>query len=257
MPNGKQKISMISKNQIKFIHSLEQKKIRDREGLFIAEGPKTVADLMSIYEPVELYATEEWFDKRPTIKQHCTQITEDELHKISFLKHPQQVLGVFPIPHNEIDYNICQNELCLALDGVQDPGNLGTIIRIADWFGISTIFCGEGTADAFNPKVVQATMGSIARVKIVNVNLCELLDKLPNSIPTYATSLNGRNIYDQQLSTNGLIIMGNEGNGISSEVMSKVNHTILIPNYSQANGIDSLNVAIATALTCAEFRRNK
>ena len=248
---------MISKNQIKFIHSLELKKTRDREGLFIAEGPKTVADLMSIYEPVELYATEEWFANRPEIKQNSTQITKEELHKISFLKHPQQVLGIFPIPHHETDYNICQHELCLALDGVQDPGNLGTIIRIADWFGISTIFCGEGTADAFNPKAIQATMGSIARVKIVNVNLCELLDKLPYNIPTYATSLNGKNIYEQQLSTNGLIIMGNEGNGISSEVMSKVNHTILIPNYSQTNGIDSLNVAIATALTCAEFRRNK
>lgn len=247
---------MISKNLIKSIHALEQKKIRDREGLFVAEGPKTVTDLMTIYKPTKLFATKEWFIKNPNVIQDSgTIITEDELCKISFLKHPQQVLAIFPIPEYKIDFNICRHELCLALDGVQDPGNLGTIIRIADWFGVNTIFCGEGTADAFNPKVIQATMGSIARVKLVNVNLLYLLDKIPNDIPTYATSLDGDNIYNQRLSTNGLIIMGNEGKGVSNEIMKKVKHTIFIPNYSMTQGIDSLNVAIASAVTCAEFRR--
>lgn len=248
---------MISKNQIKYVRSLEQKKIRDRERVFVAEGPKIVTDIMALCKPTMLYATNNWMDthKNNDFRNKCTIVTDDELRKISFLKHPQQVLAVFPIPETEFETDICKHELCIALDAVQDPGNLGTIIRIADWFGISTIFCGDGTADAFNPKVIQATMGSIARVRIIYTNLYDLLESIPCDTPTYAMSLDGDDIYTQQLSDRGIIIMGNEGKGISPEIMQKVNNKILIPNYSRIKGIDSLNVAIATALACAEFRR--
>lgn len=254
----KPKISMISKNLIKFVRSLEQKKIRDRERMFVAEGPKVVGDLMAINKPVAVVATDEWFNANSTTPGHADAVvSNDELRKISFLQHPQQVLAIFRIPEAKPRPDACLHELCLALDRVQDPGNLGTIIRVADWFGISTIFCGNGTADAFNPKTVQATMGSIARVNLVYTDLCALLDTLPQGTPTYATSLSGKDIYKEKLSANGLVIMGNEGNGVSEEVMRRVDRTLLIPNYSLTKGIDSLNVAIATALACAEFRRRK
>jgi len=147
--------------------------------------------------------------------------------------------------------------LCLALDEVQDPGNLGTIIRIADWFGIEHIFCSQGTADVYNPKVVQATMGALARVHVHYVNLSELIDSLPD-IPVYGTFLDGTNIYEQELSQTGIIVMGNEGNGISPEVRKVINRRLYIPNYpANRPTSESLNVAVATAITCAEFRRRK
>lgn len=247
---------MISKNQIKHIRSLELKKNRDKEGLFVAEGPKVVSDLMKVMPPKMLVATSEWFTSSAiTPRQQDITVTEDELRKTSFLQHPQHVMGLFHIPAHDARPEICGKELCLALDKVQDPGNLGTIIRIADWFGISTIFCNYGTADAFNPKVVQATMGSIARVKLVYTDLLKLLASLNPQIPVYATALDGSNIYNQELSSNGLIIMGNEGNGVSPEILSKVNRSLFIPCYGDKLGADSLNVAIATAITCAEFKR--
>lgn len=247
---------MISKNQIKYIHSLALKKNRDKEGCFVGEGPKVVADLLAVQTPEILVATDKWYASTNIApRQQDAVVTEEELGKVSFLQHPQQVLGVFRKPHEEVSIDICNKDLCLALDKIQDPGNLGTIIRIADWFGISTIFCSPDTADAFNPKVVQATMGSIARVKLVYRDLCAVLDGLPTEIPVYATSLEGENIYSQELSSYGMIIMGNEGNGVSPQVMSKVNRTLFIPCYRKSRGIDSLNVAVATAVTCAEFRR--
>ena len=145
--------------------------------------------------------------------------------------------------------------LSLLLDNIQDPGNLGTIIRIADWFGIDTIYCSLGTVDAWNPKVVQATMGSIARVHIIYVDPLELLDALPADYPVYGTLLDGQNIYTQQLTDHGLIVMGNEGNGISDAVRARVNRRLLIPDFHEGDTADSLNVAIATAITCSEFRR--
>ncbi|MDO4160335.1 MAG: RNA methyltransferase [Prevotellaceae bacterium] len=247
---------MISKNLIKYIHSLEAKKNRIKEGLFVAEGVKVVADLMAIMKPKRIVATEVWFDENNIIPSELDAVvTEEELRKVSFLQHPQQVLALFDIPSHEVSPELCAKELCLALDTVQDPGNLGTIIRIADWFGISTIFCSNDTADAFNPKVIQATMGSIARVNIVYTELAELIDRLPKGTPVYGTSLEGENIYAKTLSSSGLIIMGNEGKGISERIMNKVNQKLLIPCYQQQSGIDSLNVAVATAVTCAEFRR--
>lgn len=242
---------MISKNQQKYIRQLEQKKYRKREGCFVAEGTKVVGDLLKRYQPLALYATESWDAPKGV---GYTLVSEEELQRVSFQQHPQQVLAIFPIPQPTDPVSL-RGSLTLALDGVQDPGNLGTIIRIADWFGIDTIICSEETADAWNPKVIQATMGSIARVNVIYANLLELLDTLPSDYPVYGTFLDGENIYTQTLSDEGLIIMGNEGNGISDAVKAKVNRRLLIPDFHQGDTADSLNVAIATAITCSEFRR--
>ncbi|MCR5470107.1 MAG: RNA methyltransferase [Prevotella sp.] len=259
---------MISKNQFKFIRQLEQKKFRRREGLFVAEGTKVVGDLLQRYQPHSVYATAEWIKNNPTTE--ATEVCDDELRRLSFQQHPQQVLALFPLPQGpkeaipETVANLrsfttkgMQEGLSLALDGIQDPGNLGTIIRIADWFGISTIYCSDDTVDAYNPKVVQATMGSIARVNIIYIDLTALLKSLPQDFPVYGTFLDGENIYTQELSNHGLIIMGNEGNGISGEVRALVNRRLLIPNFHNGDTVDSLNVAIATAITCSEFRRRQ
>ena len=239
---------MISKNQFKFIRQLDQKKYRRREGLFVAEGTKVVGDLLLRYQPHSLFATAEWLAANHSVLSPSLAITEvssDELQRISFQQHPQQVLALFPIPDHA------------ASTAFQPSGNLGTIIRIADWFGIKTIYCSEDTVDAWNPKVVQATMGSIARINLIYIDLPEMLDTLPDSFPVYGTLLDGEDIYQQPLSENGLIIMGNEGNGISEAVRTRINNRLLIPSFSQGDTAESLNVAIATAITCSEFRRRK
>ena len=219
--------------------------------------------------------TQEWLHGKHLADQtEVIEVTEEELKKVSFLQHPQQVLAVFrqDTGCNKQDSNNSQEEaeeknfgfskintqeLSLALDGVQDPGNLGTIIRIADWFGITHIYCSQDTADVYNPKVVQATMGSIARVKVEYGNLLALVESLPADVPVYGTLLDGDNIYQQQLENRGLIVMGNEGKGISPALAKKVNRRLLIPNFPEGRATaDSLNVAIATAITCSEFRRN-
>ena len=243
---------MISKNQIKHIRQLEIKKYRQREGLFVAEGPKVVGDLLKAgYTPKDLFAVESFH-----ASEHDVQIvTQDELCKISFLQHPQQVLGVFRIPPLATSLPSLTGQLTLALDGIQDPGNLGTIIRIADWFGISTILCSEDTADAWNPKVVQATMGSIARVNILYTSLQEIISQA--TVPVYGTLLDGNDIYQQPLSKEGIIVMGNEGNGISPEIRQMITRKLLIPSFRQGDTAESLNVAIATAITCSEFRRRE
>lgn len=245
---------------MKFVHSLEQKKIRYQERLFVAEGPKVVSDLLQVSAPRFIIATEAWLRDEAGIRdlQDTTVVetTDEELRKASFLQHPQQVLGVFPMMDDQAEACVPDTQLSLALDGVQDPGNLGTIIRIADWFGIEHIFCSQSTADLYNPKVVQATMGSIARVKVCYTDLVRLIDRLPRDYPVYGTLLDGADLYAQPLTPHGLIVMGNEGNGISPEVARKVSHRLLIPNYPAGRPTaDSLNVAIATAITCAEFRR--
>ena len=191
----------------------------------------------------------------------------DDVKRLSFLQHPQGVLVVFRIPNANVNTNVNAqpstlhtqpSTLTLALDGIQDPGNLGTIIRIADWFGIDTIFCSPDTADAWAPKVVQATMGSIARVHIIYMDLHVLLDEAEAAgIPTYGTLLDGRNIYEEELTPGGIIIMGNEGNGISEPIRQRINRRLLIPDFHQGPTADSLNVAIATAITCSEFRRRQ
>jgi RNA methyltransferase, TrmH family len=246
---------MISKNKIKSIRSLEHKKNRQREGVFIAEGPKVVGDLLKIAEVKEILATKEWMEKNP-LSERTTEVNEAELTKISFLQHPQQVVAVFKIPQHVTDISIINTSLCLALDGVQDPGNMGTIIRIADWFGIKDIFCSQDTTDAYNPKVIQATMGSIARVRIHYIPLKDVISSLPVNTLVFGTFLDGKNLYSEKLSDSGLIVMGNEGNGISKEIGKLINSRLLIPNFPpERETADSLNVAVATAIICSEFRR--
>lgn len=248
---------MISKNKIKYIRSLELKKNRNKEGKFVAEGFKVVDDLLALQSADLIVATSEWLrGKHFGAETEVIEVTDEELKKVSFLQHPQQVLAVFRQATSG-DYSINTSELSLALDGVQDPGNLGTIIRIADWFGITHIYCSQDTADVYNPKVVQATMGSIARVKVEYGDLLGLVESLPADVPVYGTLLDGDNIYQQKLENRGLIVMGNEGKGISPALAKKVNHKLLIPNFPEGRATaDSLNVAIATAITCSEFRRN-
>ena len=248
---------MISKNKIKYIRSLELKKNRNKEGKFVAEGFKVVDDLLALQPADLIVATGEWLrGKNFEAETEVIEVTDEELKKVSFLQHPQQVLAVFRQATSG-DYSINTSELSLALDGVQDPGNLGTIIRIADWFGITHIYCSQDTADVYNPKVVQATMGSIARVKVEYGDLLGLVESLSADVPVYGTLLDGDNIYQQTLENRGLIVMGNEGKGISPALAKKVNHKLLIPNFPEGRATaDSLNVAIATAITCSEFRRN-
>lgn len=249
---------MISKNQIKYVHLLELKKFRKQEGLYIAEGHKVVGDLLKAgFVPKHIFATKEWLSQNHFA--NTIEVSNEELTRLSLLQHPQQVLALFPIPKNTLSSRdlFQENQLSLFLDNIQDPGNLGTIIRIADWFGIDTIFCSEGTVDAWNPKVIQATMGSIARVNMIYTDSTEFFNSLPSDYPIYGTFLDGQNIYAQQLSQHGVIVMGNEGNGISDTVRAHVTHKLLIPDFHNGNTADSLNVAIATAITCSEFCRRR
>lgn len=247
---------MLSKNKIKYIRSLEQKKYRKEEKAFLAEGHKLVGDLSGHFECRLLAATSTWLESHPDIKaDEIVEVSEEELKKASLLKTPQDVLAVFRIPETDPGTRDIAGSLCLALDDVQDPGNLGTILRTADWFGIRHVFCSIGTADAYNPKTVQATMGALARVRIHYCDLKDLIGTLPD-MPVYGTFLDGKNIYGQKLTPHGLIVMGNEGKGISQEMEKLVNRRLLIPNYPQGEETsESLNVATATAIVCAEFRR--
>lgn len=249
-------MTTLSKNKIKYIHSLALKKIRKEEQVFLAESPKVVEELAAYFPCRFLAATSSWLKANPTISANeIAEVTQDELSRASLLKTPQQVLAIFEQPQYTLDSQVVRHSLCLALDDVQDPGNLGTIIRLADWFGIKDIICSPNTVDVYNPKVIQATMGAIARVKIHYTPLTDFI-RLVGNIPVYGTFLNGENIYGQELANNGLIVMGNEGNGISPEIETLVSHRLYIPNYPQGQKTsESLNVAIATAIVCSEFRR--
>lgn len=251
---------MLSKNKIKLIHSLEKKKYRNEHGLFVAEGPKLLSDLLAIYRPTYLAATKTWLEANHTLVTQMDgtevdEVTEQELEKSSLLKNPQQVLAIFHLPQDDTPIGeVATKELCLALDGVQDPGNLGTIVRLADWFGIKHIYCSPTTADIYAPKAIQATMGAISRVHVHYINLSEELAAL--QAPIYGTHLDGENMYEKELTNKGVIVMGNEGNGISPEVSSLVSEKLYIPPYpAHSTQVESLNVAIATAIVCAEFRR--
>jgi len=248
---------MLSKNKIKLINSLSQKKFRDETGLFVAEGTKLVLDLVGSFRCSTLIVTADWLKNNPTVTaDELIEVSDNELHKISNQKSPQGVLAVFFKPVYELNTYKLSQKLSLALDDVQDPGNLGTIIRIADWFGISDIFCSEHSADAFNTKTVQATMGALARVHVHTLDLAEFLQAIVVEMPIYGTFMDGDNIYNKTLSQCGVIVMGNEGNGISPEIEKIVTDRLLIPNYPLGQiTSESLNVGVATALVCGEFRR--
>lgn len=247
---------MISKATIKKIHALDMRKFRRNERLFVAEGPKLVDELCATMKPVYIAALPEWISEKAKIVSGTEYdiVTPDELQRASLQKNPQQVIALFPIPEHRFCTEQLKNELVLMLDGVQDPGNLGTIARIADWFGIRNIICSAETADIYNPKAVQATMGALARVKFHYTDLLQLLSQYDG--PVYGTFLDGENIYGQELSENGIIVMGNEGKGISQGVSEMINRRLYIPNYPiGTQTTESLNVAIATSIVCAEFRR--
>lgn len=251
---------MLSKNKIKLINSLAQKKFRDEYELFIAEGTKLITDLQVAFHCTLLIATSSWLNENTAINADETvEVSEAEYHKISNQKAPQGVMAIFRKPSYSYAIPALKEQLILALDDIQDPGNLGTIIRIADWFGIQHIFCSLQTADAFGSKTVQATMGALARVRIHYVDLPAFLKECSDSMPVYGTFLDGTDLYkEDSLSTNGIIVMGNEGNGISPETEKIVNKRLLIPNYPEGTPTsESLNVSIATALICGEFRRRQ
>lgn len=254
---------MIGKNRIKHIRQLAQKKHRDTEGLFLAEGAKVLRELLPLLRCSLLCATPDFLDSCPSEwlepVEEVIVITQRELEQMSQLKTPRHGLALFHMPLAIETTSLTaatEQQLVLALDGVQDPGNLGTIIRIADWWGIDHVVCSHDTADVFAPKVVQATMGAIARVKVSYVDLPQWLSGLPNKVAVCGTFLDGDNIYAAPLPHSGVLVMGNEGKGISAAVEATVNHRLLIPSFpAHRPTSESLNVAIATAVAVAEFRR--
>lgn len=238
---------LVSKSQTKLITSLKQKKYRDQTGLFVAEGPKVVAELLN--EGIKL----QWLftmDSSQVTRENHFHITEAELNKISFLKTANSSLGVFKIPKPK---TVVDSGLIVALDALRDPGNLGTIIRLCDWFGVQELVCSQDTADCYNPKVVQATMGSLARVQVHYLSLSEYLSK--TQLPIYGGFMDGNNVYSEELPKNAIVVMGNEGKGISEEIIQKITHKISIPRFGNTQKTESLNVATATAILLSEFRR--
>lgn len=251
---------MLTKSTIRLITSLRQRKFRRQEGLFVAEGPRLVGELLSVFRCRLLLATREWMetDGRQWLDKPLEEIKESELERVSALQTPQQVVALFEIPDETLCRPVSFEGLHIALDGVQDPGNLGTIIRLADWFGVRHIWCSPITADVWNPKVVQATMGGLARVCVHDVDLPVFLRALPNDFPIYGTSLNGQSIWTSPLDERGIIVMGNEGNGLTPEVDALCRQRLFIPNYPVGQPTtESLNVAMATGIVLSEFRRRQ
>lgn len=238
---------MISKNQVKYIQSLGQKKSRDAENKFVAEGPKIVSELLKAgnCSVLQVFALKEWLDEHGNVKPgvEFIEVSFDELDKLSQLATPNQVLAI--VEKIKWDNAIeVKGSVALALDGIQDPGNLGTIIRIADWFGVKNIICSKDCADIYNPKVVQSTMASIARVRVQYVDLIDWLQQ-KKEIRTYAAVLNGRDITKMDKLKEGIIVIGNESKGISEEIMKLINVQITIPGKGEA---ESLNAAVATGI---------
>lgn len=245
-------MDLISKSQVRWVRALRDKRIRDLEGVFVACGPKCVGELLSHFECRLLASTVE------TEREGDLLCTPSQLHQMTGMETPQQLVAVFgkPKPDGSRLVDVAQKELCLCLDCVQDPGNLGTIIRLADWFGVRHIYLGEGCADAWGHKTVNATMGSLARVSLHDVKLPSELQLLPQGTPVYGTFLDGEDIYTHALAQCGVLIMGNEGRGISSAFRPFINHSLRIPSWPPHNDTaESLNVAMATAIVLSEFRR--
>ena len=240
---------MVSKNQIKLITSLQQKKYRIANKLFIAEGVKGIQELLdSKFELDHLYTTQNDFDAVSANRK--TVISESDLKKITALATANSCLAVFKMPAEK---PIIKTGLIMALDSIRDPGNLGTIVRLCDWFGIQQILCSKETVDLFNPKVVQATMGSIARVNVNYIGLSDFLKE--TNLPIFGTFMDGDTIYKTALPQEGIIIMGNEANGISPELEILISNRLTIPRFGKMQKTESLNVATATAIVLSEFRR--
>jgi TrmH family RNA methyltransferase len=240
----------ISKNQLKLITSLSQKKYRQKHQLFIAEGIKVVNELLNSSFEVEILFCANDF-KTAISEDKITRISEIELKKISTLKSPNKVLGIFKIPEEKLLEN---SGLILALDAINDPGNLGTIIRLCDWFGISQLICSKDTVDCYNQKVVQASMGSLTRISIHYTDLEDYLSA--TNLPTFIADMDGENVYKTVLPKEGILILGNEANGVSKEVKKQIQRKISIPRFGKTQETESLNVATATAILLSEFKRN-
>jgi TrmH family RNA methyltransferase len=255
---------MLSKNKIKFINTLKKKKTRNETALFLAEGEKIVKELLNSDMAIEMVCARAAFIKkigeveRNRINE-IIEVTDHELKKISNLKTPNEVLALVSIPSYEININNIKNSLTLGLDQINDPGNLGTIIRIADWFGIKDIVCSLDTVDIYNPKAVQATMGSISRIRVHYTDLNIFINELINTHnhKVYGCFLEGENIYKKTLDNKALVLMGSESHGISNELKNLILDKLYIPNFSPGNSFksESLNVSIATGIVCSEFRR--
>lgn len=251
---------MITKNQIKYYASLQKKKFRDEEGIFLVEGDRSVQELFQSSLVLKaVIATSVWFADNAFLLESqvcCIEATITDIERISSLQTPPQVIACVALPSSG-DAPILPGKLVIALDTVQDPGNLGTIIRTADWFGISAIVCSHESADAFGPKVVQSTMGALGRVPVFYADLETYLAEVAAAgLPIYGTLLDGENMYQQELSQSGVILLGNEGNGISDKLLHFVSHKLFIPSYpADTDNVESLNVGTAAAIVCSEFRR--
>ncbi|QPH40982.1 TrmH family RNA methyltransferase [Pedobacter endophyticus] len=247
---------MLSKSQISFIKSLHQKKYRKEHGLFLVEGIKSITEFIkSSYQIHSVFYNSEQAHLLPELSANINlfEVNNVELGKISTLQTPQGFLAVINIPKNKkLEHNELRNQFTLVLDGVQDPGNMGTIIRTADWFGFKKIICSDDCVEVFNPKTVQATMGSLARVEIYTGDLAAILSK--SNIPVFGALLNGESIYNVDWGNEGFVILGNEGKGITPAVIEKVNKPVTIPRVGEA---ESLNVAVSAAIFCAELVRVK
>lgn len=238
---------MLVKSKLKYIQSLGQKKFRQQECVFIAEGPKLVNDLLSMNNEgiKEIFALKEWIDGNRKIitNKNVIEISAIELEKISQLTTPNQVLAIVK-QFETGDKPAVKNKIILALDNIQDPGNMGTIIRIADWYGVDQIVCNTRSADIYNPKVIQSTMGSIARVRIIYLDIAKWLYEVKN-IPIYAAMLNGEDVTLEKKINEGIIVIGNEANGVSEDILKFVSKRITIPQRGKA---ESLNAAVATGI---------
>ncbi|NTW32635.1 MAG: RNA methyltransferase [Bacteroidetes bacterium] len=253
---------MLTQNQIKQIKALHQKKFRNENKQFIAEGPLLVEELLGSKFTFEgIYGTKEWIAENSDRLQNKNipffEINEKDLERISALKTPNNVLAVLNIPEQNIPSDIFGKELILVLDEIKDPGNLGTIIRTANWFGIGNIFCSENSTDLFNPKVVQATMGSIAKINVCYTNLSILIKEKAKNVNIYGAFAHGENIYNIEPDKNGVIIIGNESAGISDDLQKLITKKISIPLHHNENqrSPESLNASVAAAILCYEFRR--
>ncbi len=248
---------MLSQNKIKYLTSLQSKKFRQKYNIFVAEGEKICLEILKEkkIEVESIFAVKSWCEKHAYLLQYygakVEEISESELKKISSLTTPNQVLITAHPQDFSLDKNLIFNDLVLYLDGIQDPGNMGTILRNADWFGIPYVFCSDTCVDIYNPKVIQSSMGAFLRVKSKEISLPTLLDRAKN-IPIYGALLEGENIFQSKLEQKGIIVIGSEGKGISDATLPLISHKIKIPDYG--NGAESLNAAVASGIICALFR---
>ena len=242
----------MTKAEVQLVRSLADKRARTENGLFVAEGEKLISELRSSHLKIrKIFALEGVFDGR-----EAETVSERDMERLSLLKTAGNSLALVEIPRYRLDAGALAGKLTLALDDVQNPGNLGTIVRLADWFGITDIVCSETTADCYNPKVIQATMGAILRVRVHHTDLGRFLAEASQKLPVYGTFLEGDDIYRTELSAEGIVVMGNEGRGITPEAARFITRKLFIPPWpADRRGSESLNVAMATGIICSEFRR--